>query len=283
LKLQRSQLRQGNGRFIKLDSAIGEIAYGSNCVDCFKRAGSFVRLIFIAATFAVSANAGPPLLTDDPDTPGPNHWEINLAITTEKVGNEWGFETPLLDLNYGVGERIQLKYEVPFILVDREDQGVRAGPANSKVGVKWRFLDQEKAWLDVSTYPQFEFNHGSTSVNRGLAEDGWAVLLPIELAHKFGALTIYSEVGYSLNQRRPNEWICGIAAEYEISERLSIMGELYGTADYRLRDDELVSNLGLRWKWNKQISILTSAGRSIGASGEGGTGFSSYFALQVTL
>ena len=231
---------------------------------------------------AANANAGPPLLTDDPDTPGPNGWEINIAVTSEKVGDEWGFETPLLDINYGVGERIQLKYEVPLILVDPADRGTRAGPGNSKIGVKWRFLDEEKAWLDVSTYPQFEFNHGSSSVDRGLAEDGWSVLLPIELAHKFGPLTIYSEVGYSLNERRSNEWLCGIAAEYEISERLSVMGELYGAADYRFRDDKLVSNLGLRWKYNKQISLLMAVGRSVKTSGQGEPDFSSYAALQLT-
>jgi hypothetical protein len=260
----------------------GKIACGvGDALGLFKRPLSFLTLV--ATALAVVANAGPPLLTDDPDTPGSNHWEINIAVTSEKVGDEWGFETPLLDLNYGVGERIQLKYEVPLILVDQEGQGIRAGPGNSKIGVKWRFLDEEKAWLDVSTYPQFEFNHGSSSVQRGLVEDGWSVLLPIEFAHKFGPLTVYSEAGYSLNERRSNEWLYGVAAEYEISEKLSIMGEVYGTADYRFRDDELVSNLGLRWKCNRQISLLMAVGRSIKISGEGEPDFSSYAALQLTL
>lgn len=25
-----------------------------------------------------SAQGGPPLITDDPDTPGPRHWELNI-------------------------------------------------------------------------------------------------------------------------------------------------------------------------------------------------------------
>ncbi len=28
---------------------------------------------------AVHAHAGPPMVTDDPDTPGDGHWEINMA------------------------------------------------------------------------------------------------------------------------------------------------------------------------------------------------------------
>jgi len=31
--------------------------------------------------WAANAPGGPPWLTDDPDTPGPNHWEMNVAIT----------------------------------------------------------------------------------------------------------------------------------------------------------------------------------------------------------
>jgi hypothetical protein len=269
---------------VKLNLFVGEIAHKSgNWCDLFTRKDAFVALVLSAIiTLATSATAGPPLLTDDPDTPGPNRWEINVAATSEKEGEEWGFELPLLDLNYGVGERIQLKYEVPLVLTDEEDQGVHAGPGNSKIGIKFRFLDQKTAWLDVSTYPQFEFNHGSSSVDRGLAEDGRSVLLPIELAHKFGPLTIYSEVGYSLNQRRPNEWLYGVAAEYELSEKFSIMGELYGNADHRLRNDTLVSNLGFHWQFDKKVSLLMSAGRSVGRSGKGEPGFTSYVALQFT-
>jgi hypothetical protein len=238
--------------------------------------------LLIIITVVLSAKAGPPLLTDDPVTPGPNHWEINIAATSEKRGDEWGFETPLLDINYGIGDHIQLKYEVPWVVVNGKNEAARNGPGNSKVGVKWRFLDQDKAWLDVSTYPQFEFNHGTSSVNRGLAEDGWSVLLPVELSHTFGKLTVYSEAGYSGNEKRPNEWLYGIAAEYEISDRLSLMGEFYGTADSRFRHDELISNVGLRWKFNKKTSLLMSAGRGIRPS-SGGADFLSYIALQITL
>src|SRR5580704_2214334 len=95
--------------------------------------------------------AGPPLLTDDPGTPGPNHWEINLAMTAEQDARLWSFETPLLDLNYGVGERIQLKYEAPWVESEPPNARVRSGPGESLVGVKWRFLDQEKVGVDVST------------------------------------------------------------------------------------------------------------------------------------
>src|SRR5881296_2238700 len=53
------------------------------------------------------AQGGPPLITDDPDTPGPGYWEINLSAITEKSHRERRVEGPLADINYGVGHRIQ--------------------------------------------------------------------------------------------------------------------------------------------------------------------------------
>jgi len=52
--------------------------------------------------------AGPPLETDDPATPCTDRWKINVSTTLEKRRDAWEW-TPLLDFNYGVGERIQLK------------------------------------------------------------------------------------------------------------------------------------------------------------------------------
>lgn len=53
------------------------------------------------------------MVTDDPGTPGGGHWEINLAWTGEHSSGETTQDAPLLDLNYGVGDRLQVKYEVP--------------------------------------------------------------------------------------------------------------------------------------------------------------------------
>jgi len=61
------------------------------------------------------AQAGPPLLTRGPGTPGDGHWENNVAITVEKARTHQRFEAPLMDLNYGLGERIQLKFEMPWV------------------------------------------------------------------------------------------------------------------------------------------------------------------------
>lgn len=57
-----------------------------------------------------------------------------------------------------------------------------SGLSNSLVGVKWRFLDEDKVGFNMSFYPQVEFNNPTGSVNRGLADQGPNRLVPPEVS-----------------------------------------------------------------------------------------------------
>src|SRR5215217_3076227 len=46
---------------------------------------------------SAQAQGGPPLLTDDPGTPGNRHWEVNLAGTVEHTAETSLYEAPLDD------------------------------------------------------------------------------------------------------------------------------------------------------------------------------------------
>src|SRR3569833_1463285 len=91
---------------------------------------------------AVFAQAGPPMATDDPGTPGDGHLEINLAALATRTSEGSNYELPLIDVNYGVGERLQLKLETPYEIDTHEHR--RGGIGSALFGVKWRFLDNGK-------------------------------------------------------------------------------------------------------------------------------------------
>ena len=233
--------------------------------------------------WAANALGGPPLLTDDPDTPGPNHWEINIAMTSEDEAHEWTLGTPLLDINYGVGDHIQLKYQVPLEVFVPKQGGARAGMGNSLLGVKWRFVDQTNgSWLEISTYPQFEFVYPQSSVQRLLADNGDNILLPIEVEHKFEKLTVYAEGGYLLNSEREPEALYGVAAEYECSEKFSLMGEFYGGFGHDFQENGLSFNLGFRRALTEHVALIGSAGRAISGPALSAPSFMSYLGLQLT-
>src|SRR5436190_22986749 len=84
------------------------------------------------------AQGGPPLITDDPDTPGPGYWEINVATLMDQTRSQSRVEVPRVDVNYGVGRRIQLKFEMPWVATEHEKQQSETGPGDATVGLKWR-------------------------------------------------------------------------------------------------------------------------------------------------
>src|SRR5438270_10300389 len=130
-----------------------------------------IPLIFFAAVLA-RAQGGPPMRTDDPGTPGNGNFEINLAVTSDRRPGDRELEAPLLDINYGLGKRIQLKFEIPFVIQGANGAPTKSGLGNSDFGVKWRFYENPQLGLDISTYPQLEFNNPTASARRGIVDAG---------------------------------------------------------------------------------------------------------------
>ncbi len=92
------------------------------------------------------AQGGPPFITDDPGTPGNHHWEINFGwIANHNPGQSY-YEIPDVDMNYGWGDRIQLKYELPLAAGDQRQQLHRRWDLGESLpGIKWRYFEYHRA------------------------------------------------------------------------------------------------------------------------------------------
>jgi hypothetical protein len=230
-----------------------------------------------------SAFAGPPLLTDDTGTPGDKQWEINVAFTLDKRHTEATYETPILDFNYGIGDNIQIKYEVPWLVRHEDGAGMKGGLGNSVFGMKWRFLDQERYEVSMSVYPQFEVNPPTSSADRGLVDEGTNLLLPVQVSKKFGPVWVNGEVGYTFRQHFSDEWLYGLSSGYEIRENLSILGEIHGGTTKEFKRHEVVFNIGTQWDFTKKYGLLASAGRSFSSGASGEPNLLLYLGLQMRL
>src|SRR5271156_6823557 len=108
-----------------------------------RRLGSALVLCLYAVVLhapnTARAQAGPPFLTNDPGTPGNANWEINIASMQTIARGPATYEVPQIDLNFGLGDRIQLTYEIPYILQTSSGRPVQSGWGNGFPGVKWRF------------------------------------------------------------------------------------------------------------------------------------------------
>ncbi|HEU4885433.1 MAG TPA: hypothetical protein VFT45_24510 [Longimicrobium sp.] len=244
-----------------------------------RHATAALTLLFAAVPIALRAQGGPPMLTDDPGTPGNGNWELNVAFTAEVQHGARAFESPLLDLNYGVGERIQLKVEGPWLVLDAAEDTRRSGLGDLAVGVKWRFMDQQGARLaDVSVYPQVA---ARTLLEADSSADGGRplqVLLPLEVAHSFGRASANAEVGYAFGADE-TELIAGLVVGWELGSRAEALAEFHQTSVRTTGENERFADVGVRGVLGPHMTLLASAGHSVGAPTATWIG---YFGLQLT-
>jgi hypothetical protein len=247
------------------------------------------RLAFVAVLVAValppraSAQGGPPMRTDDPGTPGNGNWEINAGLTTDRRASERQFETPVLDINYGVGDRVQINFEIPWVVRGTDSGPTQNGLGNSGVAVKWRFYEDEKRGFEISTYPRFEFNNPTGSVRKGLVDRGQRFLLPIEVSKKLGSVKVNPEAGYWFTQHGPDVWIAGIAAGYQATSRLELLVEEYNTGEVGGDYHESTIGGGGRWRIGGPVLLIFMAGRSFRGAQSGQPQLVGYLGLQLQL
>ena len=245
-----------------------------NLAACFS-------LLLLLAPLPLIAQGGPPLLTDDPGTPGRNNWEINVGYTVDRQSGYNAYETPILDLNYGWGDRVQLKYEMPYIYASINNSPLISGPGDSKFGVKIRFFQDEKLDLNIGTYPQLEVNNTFESVRRGLVYKGPLFLLPVEVTKKVGPIDIDLEVGHWFTQQQ-GYWISGLALGHQATRRLELLGEVYSNSTpVGPRDNTF--DLGGRYRLSPNALFIFMAGRSFSPPSSGESQLIGYFGMQFQL
>lgn len=218
--------------------------------------------MLLCAAGSAAAQGGPPLLTDDPDTPGDGHWEINLAATWQESGGRRLASLPHGDFNYGWGDRIQLKFESGLAAVSGP-AGFHAGTDDLLLGVKWRWFDGgEDAWK-LSTYPQQLLRTSPGAIRDGEAAPAPALFLPLEASHSFGPLAFDAELGYQQFSVGGNQWVGGVVGAWTVREGLELLGELHLAREIATPRHDLLLNLGLRQRLARDTELLFASGSGV--------------------
>ena len=201
----------------------------------------FFLLLASAGASPALAQGGPPFITDDPGTPGNKHWEINLGWIGNHNPAQTSYQLPDIDMKYGWGDRIQLKYELPLAAATDANNTTRAGLGESLLGVKWRPYEHhtagepktdENMTFSLGTYPQASINNPTSAVRRGVVENGPQYYLPLEFTTKVGPVEFNGEVGHWFgNKLIPSRWGRGLIAGHEFSDRLELYSEIYDLQD----------------------------------------------------
>lgn len=241
--------------------------------------------LFMAAFLpcAVHADAGPPYLTNDPGTPGNDNWEINLASMQTIERGHASYQVPQIDLNFGLGDRIQLTYEIPYVVQSSSGEPQASGWSNAYPGVKWRFLDQGEGGWQASVFPQLETAGSATARRGGIAVDGPRLLLPLEVAKAISPFNFDFEAGYYLPWHGPEERILGVVAGRPVTPRLELDAELYNDHVMGTSANIITFDFGGRYKLHRGFILLFMAGRGLGGNSNAQVQFMGYLGVQILL
>jgi hypothetical protein len=205
------------------------------------------------------------MITDDPGTPGDKKWEVNLAFAFEHRPGETAADSPAIDLNYGVGEHIQLTLQTAPVVLKGKGHGLIGGLGGTEAAVKWRFLDQQtnSDGFDMSMFPRVIFNVVSSSPRRGLSREGTRFQIPMQISKAFGRWHADFEFGPHVSSVGRSEWLYGGVAGVDVSKRTLLMAELHGTSRMNFTCDVLTVNVGLRHQLTEARILIASLGREL--------------------
>ena len=223
-----------------------------------------------------STPQSPPLNVDDPATPGCNRWEINVVADGDFAPRDRQYDLPLLDINYGIGDNIQLKYEVPYSR-STNDANTTSSVGDSKVGVKYSFFNDEVHELEMGFYPQVTLIN-PPSDSAGSRKLQTQTTLPLLLTKKLGKtrlgdLDLTADLAYTLSKKPGTpDYVSGsIALGSPLTDRIGIMGEIATDQSFALdpegtRQSIVKADLGLVTTISKKFLLFGAIGHSIATS-----------------
>jgi hypothetical protein len=245
-----------------------------------------VGATLILSTASALAQGGPPMVTDDPGTPGDGHWEINLGAIRSRTHDRLELAAPDADVNYGWGDRIQLKADIPWATARDDGAASKNGLGDGDFGVKWRFVDEQEqaGGFSLSTYPQYTRYLLSSSVRKGVSSPGHSFFLPLELSADIGSgFSIAAELGRNFvrtDSTQNNQWVAGFVLAHDCGEGVECMGEIHQTQ--APGEHQTLLNFGLHWKLEDSVTLLAAAGREFGTKTDEQLHSLVYIGLQFT-
>ena len=128
--------------------------------------------------------AGPPFVTDDPETVEYKHWEVYLATQYMHDRDQDLSTLPHLEVNYGLIPNVQIHLIAPLVYVKPEGASSQYGYGDTELGVKYRFIQETDYIPQVGIFPLVELPTGDSE--KGLGNGRTQYFLPVWLQKSCG-------------------------------------------------------------------------------------------------
>jgi hypothetical protein len=250
------------------------------CCPCPRTAWqSTVWFVVLLLLVPAAVLAGPPYVTDDPEPVEYQHWEVYLASQLSHDRDRWSGTAPHVEVNYGALPNLQLHLITPLAFVHSPPGGSQYGYADTELGGKWRFLQEDSWQPQVGTFPLLELPTGDRE--RNLGSGHVQAFLPLWLQKSVGSWTSYGGGGYWINPGKGNRnWgFTGWQVQYQLLPAVTPGVEiLHATAREAKGTAETRFNVGVVLDFSDVQHLLFSVGRGL----QGPNTMQVYLAYQLT-
>jgi len=211
------------------------------------------------------------------------NWEMNFGYMPFLYNGQSVSHVPDVDINFGLGNRIQLTYENAWLRLWNPGAPAKYGMGQDQLGVKWRFYDNGKEGMQFSMFPQLSVNNPNHAVQRGITPPGASLLLPVEFTRKIGPVNLNLEAGYNVVHLGPDGWFTGMIVGHEFTKKLEMDAEFFTTGTFHPSFVQPTFDVGGRYKLHRPLVLLLMAGRSVRPAHSNQPFFVGYFGVQVLL
>lgn len=220
----------------------------------------------------VEMTAGsPPLQSDDTETPGARNLEVNLGAHGAFAGGDHRFEGPTVELNYGVGDTLQVGYGVPYVIEREAGGGAGGGAVNARgvgdstVGLKYRFYDNRDTGVSFAIAPELAFR--TPGGNHQVSEGTTVTILPFIMTREFAHASITANGGAEF-AHGTQRYFGSFAVGWRASDTVALLGEVAGNDLNAADDKRVLLQAGVRRKLSGSQSLSAALGRDVYAGGD---------------
>ena len=226
---------------------------------------SLHKLVMLAVSSTV-ALAGPPMLTDDPFVPNVGQFEVNFSAAMQESDHRV-ITAPIVDLNYGVMENVELTAAMGYIVSDERNDWDAL-----ELAFKWMFYGGDFFSIALSpkylNYPvKTIFNEGQIlEVNFPMNfqfSETWSLVLSPNYVYRTSEEQ-HPELGTYLQYSGGNH---NFYVEFFMEE----------SKDYDATF--MLVNFGYLWQFHDNVAFMLSLGRELKAEEQEAT--IAYSGLQL--
>ncbi len=180
-----------------------------------------------ASLVCLTAFAGPPFMTDDPEPIEYQHSEAYAFATRDKGPGATQQVLPAFEYNTSPIEDVHLHLMVPYVNLVPDGGPAQHGLGDVELGIKYRFVHETGSRPQVGIFPMLELPTGDS--DKGLGNGRAWETFPVWLQKSFGPWTTYGGGGRAFNSApgMQNYNFGGWLLQRSVSDDLILGGEVF--------------------------------------------------------